>query len=183
MDEGTEFMSSCPPIHCNASVDDFTEWAKKLFGDDLGPKVPPLYKIPLEVSICICIAWCGPDLSEMFGFRAACAVLCLLVPLFTQCVDPNSPDHCAEVRRRTAVLPITSARCDRLVMPRSSAGHVSSSQRRRSTAATGFGTTLLQPRSLRSTWATFRTWGPFTAPRSRLCLATPPNLRAMASAR
>eukprot|EP00035_Acanthoeca_spectabilis_P024071 m.452204 g.452204 ORF g.452204 m.452204 type:complete len:689 (+) comp20286_c0_seq1:60-2126(+) len=46
LDEGTEFLSSCPPISCNASVADFTKWSIELFGEDLGPKVPALYTNP-----------------------------------------------------------------------------------------------------------------------------------------
>jgi len=43
LDEGTEFMSSTPPIKCNASEAEFLEWAKMLFGDALGSKVPGMY--------------------------------------------------------------------------------------------------------------------------------------------
>lgn len=49
LDEGTEFLSSCPPISCNASVADFTKWSIELFGEDLGPKVPALYTNPEKV--------------------------------------------------------------------------------------------------------------------------------------
>eukprot|EP00038_Savillea_parva_P031306 m.84853 g.84853 ORF g.84853 m.84853 type:complete len:316 (-) comp9610_c0_seq5:269-1216(-) len=48
LDEGTEFMSSCPPIPCNASNATFLEWAKELFGDDLGELVPAMYTTPQQ---------------------------------------------------------------------------------------------------------------------------------------
>lgn len=43
LDEGTEFMSLCPPIECNASAAEFAAWSLQQFGLDLGAKVPPVY--------------------------------------------------------------------------------------------------------------------------------------------
>jgi len=43
LDEGTEFMSLCPPISCNASDAEFEEWSVKQFGEGLGPKVLSVY--------------------------------------------------------------------------------------------------------------------------------------------
>ena len=43
MDEGTEFMSLCPEISCDASVDEFKAWAITKYGASLGAKVPALY--------------------------------------------------------------------------------------------------------------------------------------------
>ena len=43
MDEGTEFMSLCPEISCNASVTEFSSWAVEKYGAHLGAKVPALY--------------------------------------------------------------------------------------------------------------------------------------------
>merc|ERR1719498_146861 len=44
MDEGTEFMYLVPSIACNATPAELADWAIKMFGPDIGPKVPPLYK-------------------------------------------------------------------------------------------------------------------------------------------
>ena len=43
LDEGTEFMSLCPPISCNASVAEFESWSQKQFGAELGAKVLSVY--------------------------------------------------------------------------------------------------------------------------------------------
>jgi len=43
LDEGTMFMSECPPLPCNATEMQFKAWAIKMFGAELGTQVPAVY--------------------------------------------------------------------------------------------------------------------------------------------
>ena len=53
LDEGTEFMSSTPPLACDASELDFKNWAMELFGKSLGEQVPAKYtKIQQPIPAC-----------------------------------------------------------------------------------------------------------------------------------
>jgi hypothetical protein len=53
LDEGTEFMTECPVIACNATHAEFEAWSIKQFGPLLGPKVPSLYqKVEQPAPLC-----------------------------------------------------------------------------------------------------------------------------------
>mmetsp|Transcript_131556 Transcript_131556/g.409009 ORF Transcript_131556/g.409009 Transcript_131556/m.409009 type:complete len:573 (+) Transcript_131556:3-1721(+) len=64
LDEGTMFMDECPAIACNASEADFEAWAVKMYGADLGRKVPAAYR-SLEAPT--------PRCREQFPARGAAA--------------------------------------------------------------------------------------------------------------
>lgn len=44
LDEGTDFMGLVPMIRCDATPDDFAEWAGKMYGANVGAKVIQSYK-------------------------------------------------------------------------------------------------------------------------------------------
>mmetsp|Transcript_22536 Transcript_22536/g.58831 ORF Transcript_22536/g.58831 Transcript_22536/m.58831 type:complete len:203 (-) Transcript_22536:1570-2178(-) len=72
-------MSSCPPIECDATIDDFAAWAEQLFGADLGKKVPDLYAKPQEPFPLCENAFPGAPITNYIGaMRSAgdAAILC-----------------------------------------------------------------------------------------------------------
>ena len=54
LDEGTEFMYLTPPIRCDATADDFSNWALAFYGKALGPAVVDAYQ-SLEQPLPPCI--------------------------------------------------------------------------------------------------------------------------------
>ena len=50
LDEGTEFMSLCPPLSCNATAAELAAWTVEQFGAELGPLVCPLFWVFLCAS-------------------------------------------------------------------------------------------------------------------------------------
>jgi len=72
LDEGTEFMSLCPDISCDASEEEFEKWSVTFYGGKLGPQVPPLYQ-DLEQPAPLCrsrhheaIQWPGSKTSKFW---------------------------------------------------------------------------------------------------------------------
>lgn len=80
LDEGTEFMGLTPPLACNATEQQFIQWALHFFGPNLGMLVPSVYKDLIQPApLCESRGLPGPT-SEWWqkAMRAAgdAAILC-----------------------------------------------------------------------------------------------------------
>eukprot|EP00041_Stephanoeca_diplocostata_P010044 m.159183 g.159183 ORF g.159183 m.159183 type:complete len:137 (-) comp17995_c0_seq3:266-676(-) len=55
LDEGTEFMSLCPPISCTANSSELLSWCIEQFGPSLGPKVSAMvHRLLVDVYVPLC---------------------------------------------------------------------------------------------------------------------------------